>query len=154
MNEFIYQKQEEVIVARAIPLLFLFFLLMRSFGLHAEMFQTGAFKTRQGIPQIPYYPRICSAPTKPATLDESNTFNEVVVWLAQDANGSPIICTRQAEDIMYGQEPDEYCSPAKPLSPEKIPAHIPQGSCCWESDEYLLCIQPDNKVLVFKKSST
>ncbi len=152
MQEHIYQREPEALVARAIPIFFLFFLLFRSFGLHAEMFQTGAFKTEQGIPQIPYYQRSCAQPiTIIAAIDSSKPFEEVFVWLAQDANGAPIICTRKTSRSPYDQEPDEYCSPAMLAPIEKVPEKVPDGSICWESNEYLLCMKPNKEVQLFTK---
>ncbi len=152
MNEFIYQRKEELFIAQILPVFFLIFLLFHSFGLHAEMFQTGAFETQQGIPQIPYYQPCCPRPQYPsALLDTSNAFSHKIIWLTQDANGAPIICSQEIDEVAYQGQPDEYCSPATLAPQAELLPDMPKETMCWESSDYRLFIQPDGVTRAMKK---
>lgn len=150
MNQCVNQKRGELLVAQALPLFFLFFLLFRSFGLHAnELIQTGAFPTDHGIPEIPFYSHRKTIPHLHVLYDRT-PFNESIVWLSNDSQGAPIICVQRLP-IPYGLTSDEYCEPAAAIKPEKITKKIPEESICWESKSYIIIIQPDSTKLLIKK---
>ncbi len=134
-----------------IPLLFLTFLLFRTFNTRAEFFQTGAFPTEQGIPKIPYYepeckkhPRKGVSITQISALDQTR-LNESRVWLDLDINDQPIIC---AQKINPNNSPDIYCSPAYLMEKGEIPEEFPTETIGWKSDRYTLLKRPDNIIVL------
>lgn len=138
--EYLTNRPESTTFSRIIPIFFLLLLLLRSFGLHANI----------------KYERRYKKEIEPAVLIDRTPFNERVWWLDTSTHNEQLICSQRVGVFseFYNQSPVE-CTTGRTLNQaqKSILKGVNKHAHCLTNGKIIVCQNPDGTVLKFDQQT-
>ncbi len=134
--EYLTNRPESNMFSRFIPMFFLLFLLLRSFGLHAN------------IRGEPHYPK----EIEPRTYVDRKPFNERIWWIDHSEQDGKIICSQRVGVFseFYEEAPIDCTLGRRISAAQKAQlSGVDKNAKCLSDGHTILCENPDRTVMKF-----